>query len=139
MGDNVPPYLEPVMASCWLPAVRVRSLQRLERAIQRSVPIRDMFIDDDGLLCWRGYQGNVVQNQASLIVRLVLARIGEEGGEMNNVSFGVIARRGNERLLLAESQGVHPHQLTIGDDLLPEWPAVVLPPILPPPWLPSVA
>ncbi|CAH0044438.1 unnamed protein product [Clonostachys solani] len=144
MGDNVISYLEPVVPSCWLPVVRARSLQRLSRAVGQSVPIEDMFIDDDGLLSWKGYRGNAVQNQASLIVRLVLVRVGEEGGETENVSFDVIARRGSARLFEAWLQGIRTDEMTIGHDLLPVWPAlglVVLPPIPIPPgvlrWLNS--
>ncbi|CAH0038597.1 unnamed protein product [Clonostachys rhizophaga] len=145
MGDNVTPYLEPVVPSCWLPVVHARSLQRLSRAIGRSVPIEDMFIDEDGLLSWEGRRGNFVQTQASLIVRMVLARTGEEGGETEDVSLDVIARRGNRRLFEAWLQGIRPAEMTIGRDLLPVWPAlglVVLPPIPTPPlvieWLDDV-
>ncbi|CAI6084108.1 unnamed protein product [Clonostachys chloroleuca] len=136
MGDNVTPYLEPVVPSCWLPVVHARSLQRLSRAIGRSVPIEDMFIDEDGLLSWEGRRGNVVQKQASLLVGLVLARIGEEGGETEDVSLDVIARQGNRRLSEAWLQGIRPEEMTIGRDLLPVWPSfglVVLPPIPTPP------
>ncbi|CAG9994050.1 unnamed protein product [Clonostachys byssicola] len=145
MVDNVTPYLEPVVPSCWLPVLHARSLQRLSRAIGGSVPTEDMFIDEDGLLSWKGRRGNFVQTQASLIVRLVLARTGEEGGEAEHVSLDVIFRQGNRRLFEASLQGIRPAEMTIGRDLLPVWPSlglVVLPPIPTPPrvieWLDDV-